>query len=386
MVRMIFRGFAGMLLLTAGLTAPAEAQRPPAVPPPPIVVLGSDKSLEVQAEEGEDSAIAHVAVLNPGPEPVDVTAELAVPSNEAVSASSATVQIPSRQARRVEVTFSGLSEIDERVTAQLLLDGPPGPVSQGVEILPALDPAAPWSEVLIFGSLFLALALALAVVGSMPGNDREKLSNPAPGPKWEFDSWATTLTGIGALFGVVLAEAAFPEVARQVDEAELVRLNVLFGVLVVLGPFLFHALRRGGISQADDDFGRTGTNLTLLISCSVTLWAVLGQLGAFGLLGWELVGGGSAGWVIVLALMAIAVLALRYFFLTLSGYVTRSWSAAANGLAAAANRPIDVRDVDELEVRSAYPLVALAEDLDHGRAAVTLVSPAAEAPRSWALP
>jgi hypothetical protein len=140
---------------------------------------------------------------------------------------------------------------------------------------------------------------------------RAWLKTAAEPPKWEFDSWATTLTAIGGVFAVVLGEVTFPEVPSQVSKDELVNLNILFGGLVLLGPFLFVAI--GSFPTA-----KTGTNRTMLFACTFTLWAVIGQLGCFGLLAWELLDGNPWAHVLAVATIAGIVLAWLYFFFTLT--------------------------------------------------------------------
>ncbi len=66
-------------------------------------------------------------------------------------------------------------------------------------------------------------------------------------------------------------------------------------------------------------------SLTLLVACTFTLWAVLGELSAGALLTWELVGGGTSGWVGVACFATVGALALRYFVLSTTDMVTRAW-------------------------------------------------------------
>jgi hypothetical protein len=160
------------------------------------------------------------------------------------------------------------------------------------------------------------------VIGAMRGQ-RSRLWKAAPNPKWSFSSWATTLTAAGALLGTVLGQATFPTVPDKISKAELVNLNIFFALVLVVGPFLFEALRVFRPEEAKN--GRTGNNLTVLIACGFTVWAVIGQLGSFGLLGWELLGGGNAGRLGAIATGIFVILALWYFFTTASETVVRDW-------------------------------------------------------------
>jgi hypothetical protein len=136
-----------------------------------------------------------------------------------------------------------------------------------------------------FGPLVLAAFAFLATVIWAclwcPG----KLTKQAPGPKWGFgSSWTTNLTAVGATLGTVLGAATLPDVPSQIDKDTFVQLNLGFGLLVVIAPFLFHALRWPIRKTAMDDNGLYGGNVTLLVACCLTFAAVLGELATLALL------------------------------------------------------------------------------------------------------
>jgi hypothetical protein len=206
--------------------------------------------------------------------------------------------------------LKGLDDLSEAATGQLIIRGGSLPVAQSVEVKPAA-PDEDWPGIIILGSLLIALS-ALAGVYFRLGEKRSRLKNAAPStPKWEFGSWATTLTAIGAVFGAVLGASTFPSFPSEVSKDELVNLNIFFGVLVLIGPFVFATI-------SSFPAKRTGTNWTMLIACLFTLWAVVGQLGAFGLLAWELLQGDFWAHVLVAALLVLLMLAWFYFLYTMS--------------------------------------------------------------------
>jgi hypothetical protein len=306
------------LLLFAAAPA-AEASSPG----PPISVLGSTP-LTVSGEKGEDGAEAKFTLLNTGDSAAKISIGFQATSSEAVKVTSWTPEeLPGDKAQRVTVQFTGLSDLTEAVTGQLVVTGGEAPVAQSVEIVPP-PPDNSWPAVLIFGSLAATFVVALFVVGAM-GVKRSQLWTAAPDPKWSFSSWATTLTAAGAVVGTVLGAATFPSVPTTIGKAELVNLNIFFGVVLLIGPFLFEVLRVFKPSEAEA--GRTGNNLTVLIACGFTVWAVVGQIGAFGLLGWELLGGGNGGRAAAIAAGVFVLLALWYFFTTASETVLRDWKA-----------------------------------------------------------
>jgi hypothetical protein len=95
--------------------------------------------------------------------------------------------------------------------------------------------------------------------------------------QWDFNkSWATNITFLGSLFCTIIAQ--YTEAANKLMYAGL---SVFFGVLVVISPLVYNAA-----SQPDPDAKTNSTGNTqylspiwaFLISATLTLWAVLGQL------------------------------------------------------------------------------------------------------------
>jgi hypothetical protein len=305
------------LLLVAAPAAEAASAGPP------ISVLGSTP-LTVNGEKGEDSAEAKFTLLNAGEPAAKISIGFQATSSEAVRVTSWTPEeLPGNKAQRVTVQFAGLSDLTEAVTGQLVVSGGEAPIAQSVEIVPP-PPDNSWPTILIFGSLAATFVVAMFVVGAM-GKNRSRLWKAAPDPKWSFSSWATTLTAAGAVVGTVLGQATFPTIPTTISKTELVNLNIFFGVVLLIGPFLFEVLRVFKPEEAEA--GRTGNNLTVLIASGFTVWAVVGQIGAFGLLGWELLGGGNTGRAVAIAVGIFVILALWYFFTTASETVLRDWKA-----------------------------------------------------------
>jgi hypothetical protein len=293
-----------------------------AAPGDPAVSVPEGTALTVKAAKGKDTAEAKLTLLNEGGAVVRPAIRFLASSSEAVGVESwSPRRIPAGDAATITVQLTGVDELSEAVTGQLVVSGGKVPVSQAIEVVPP-TPDESWPVILIFGALAAAIVVAMFVIGAM-GRERSRLWNAAPSPKWSFSSWATTLTAAGAVFGTVLGEATFPSVPENIAKPELVNLNILFAALLLVGPFLFEALRVFRSQEAKA--GRTGNNFTALLSLTFTLWAVLGQLGAFGLLGWELVGGGDAGRALAIATVFVMLGALWYFFTTASELVLRDW-------------------------------------------------------------
>lgn len=324
---------------------------------PELSVLGPSL-LTISGSQGSDTASGYFSLLNPGKHSVTVSAHF-----QAATSARAQLRpiepdvVPAGSAERLKVTFSGLEGLDEKVEGQLIVSGGANPVSEAVEIDPAPQPSAAWPELAVFVSLAVAIFLALAVVGAAKSSEL-KLLGPAPGAKWSFESWTTTLVAVGAVLGATLGEVTFPEFPTQISKSSLIDLNLLFGGLVVLGPFVFQALRRPRFNIKNEEAGLWGWNLTLLIACTITLWAVLGQLFALGLLCWELSGGGSVGIALIAVMGVTGLLAACYFWFTVSSMVTNDWSeTVSQSVAVAAVAPATPATPTAGPARHHWPLL-----------------------------
>jgi hypothetical protein len=235
----------------------------------------------------------------------------------------------------VAVTFTGLDALKkDPVEGQIVVTGGAEPVARAVTITPAPQPKHDWPELIFWGSV-LAFVVLL-VLGIVVGWG--KLRKKAPGPKWSFSSWATTLTAAGGILGTVLGAATLPDVPQQIDKDTLVRLNLLFTVMVVVGPFLFQAIRNPKTDPSDQEAGYSGWNLTLLLSCALTGAAVGGELATLGLLGWELASGGVWGEAILWAVGVVGLFAAYYFGVTIFWLVRTDWKKIDEDAAKAAAR------------------------------------------------
>jgi hypothetical protein len=313
-----------ILLAFAFALAPgaSAARKPPA---PQLSALGTTP-LKVSGEQGQDTAIAYFSLLNEGSTPVQISVTFQAASSEKVTAAPLQpTEISAKTAQRIGVTFAGINGLEDKVEGQLIVEGGAAPVAVGVEVDPAPHPSASWPLLVILLSLGIVVLTTFGLVLAAASHGSLRLGSPAPAPKWSFESWATTLTGAAVLIGTVLSEATFPEFPTQITKSTLVDLNLLFAGLLVLGPFVFQALRRPQANAAAQEAGLWGWNATLLFACALTFWAVLGELGALALLTWELTSGGAAGVILLVTLALVAVLAITYFCVTVSQMITRDW-------------------------------------------------------------
>jgi hypothetical protein len=359
-----------------------------AVGAPPLKLVSSD-TLKVAAKEKKDDASASIFVINEGTESATVTVRFSASKPTSVTArATGSEPIPAGEVNAVNVKFTGLEDLDKKVAGALVISGGATPVARTVEITPALHPTREWPRDIVLFSLSAGLALGLMTVFWVVGETNfGRLFDPAPGPKWSVDSWATTLTAAGAVFGTVLSSATLPDVPQQIDKDTLVTLNLFFGLLLVAGPFVLQAFRRPSASPLEQE-GMAGTNLTLVIAACVIFAAVAGEIATLGLLFWEILGNEwqeVAKWTVLL----VEAAAGYYFLVTIPRAAAADWVEIGKKAKEAANRTERKRMRKFARILKAVLTPDEVEDAVHRRLAVEEEEDAEQPERlpvRWSLP
>jgi hypothetical protein len=154
--------------------------------------------------------------------------------------------------------------------------------------------------------LFAPLVFAVLLVELRVFTIRNR--KPTLGPaNWSFsDSWATSLTLVGALLGTILGAGVLPDELDLFSKAGYSAFNVLFGMLVLVAP-LVYAAAQNRIKNKDDGTPQyQGKTWAFAIASVVTLWGVLGELITVGLLLREI--GKAGGLSTVLVVLAWGIL------------------------------------------------------------------------------
>ena len=378
------RGVRGVLVavaLLATCAAPASAKSE-------LSILGEGPAA-VTAESGKDSTDTYLTILNAGPDEATVAVTFEASASETVQAGPVTpTRLSVGNATRVKVPLTGLEtlERDKPLSGELVVTGGAKPVARSVTITPGPQPELPWPIVLVVMSLIVLVAMPAIIAAKADTSDEDqKLLKRAPGPKWKFDSWASNFTVAGAVFGTVLAQATFPPVPREITKDSLVALNILFAVFLVLGPFIFKVIRPRELSATEQETGLWGYNITLVIACSFTLAAVLGQLGALALLAWEVIGDDGWAWVAVAVAAFSALAALRYFWLTTNELAVTDWSEVPPGEGERVERMTVAPDREPLAVVPPDEVAAQAHEIAP-RTKLVEVTIAQPVRRTWTLP
>jgi hypothetical protein len=292
-------------------------------PPPGELSLAGEGEITVEGSDS-DTASTQLIVVNPG-YAVPVKVEFLSSSESDLAIGFAPKLIRAHGATAVTVNFSGLSGLSKAVKGALVIKGGASPIARPIKVSRGLHPSKDWPVIIVIGAVVATLLLVAGIVYFAWGFDGTHLSKKAPGPKWSFSSWATTLTAVGAVFSTVGTAATYPPEPVQITKDSLVALSLMFGALVVIGPFVFQAMRNPKASASDQESGLWGYSWALLASCAITFGAVLGELGCFALLAWELIP--ELGWALsaLVAILLIALLAGYYFAVTAWSLAKTDW-------------------------------------------------------------
>ena len=131
---------------------------------------------------------------------------------------------------------------------------------------------------IVFGSL--AMATVLVVAAAARATTLKKLGDRMGPPNWDFSkSWGSSFTVLGAVLGtIVAAKGVIPDQPKFLTQpGGYAALNLAFGLIIVLAPFLYRALSSPvPVGGAEPQY--EGYVWSFLVCTLLTVWAVLGQL------------------------------------------------------------------------------------------------------------
>ena len=143
---------------------------------------------------------------------------------------------------------------------------------------------------------------------------RAEVNGPFGPANWSYsESWASSLTLVGALLGTVLAASVLPEKLDLFSKAGYSAFNVFFGMLVLVAPLAYAA---GQIRVENDENKKQqykGTTFAFGLASVATLWGVFGELLTVGLLFREIEKAGS---------LSTRLVGASFFILSLIGLAT----------------------------------------------------------------
>lgn len=267
-----------------------------------------------------------IVLTNHGTAPANVSIVIDVPGASGgpiFSVAPNGVTVPAGTSRSVELM---LTRIGEAKTYSGYVLAATGDTSDAVPIT-IKSPAVPIAGLpgyvglaaLVLGALVFLFVLANPKV-------RSSLRLQVGHVGWDFDkSWATTLTAVGAILGTVAGGDLLPDESTLLSKAWVSGLTLLFGVLVVLAPFVFLAFATFAKDKDTGDMQANGIFWVFLVSAFLTVVAVYGELTTLAIM---LVDGLANGSPLGAGLPLIAIAVVSAF--VVGAYVVRSIGWIAN--------------------------------------------------------
>ena len=214
-----------------------------------------------------------------------------------------------------------------------------------VTVATGLEPVSDLPLQLVVLALIVGVSLALVRAWAVP-DIRRRWSLPIGNIGWNFsDSWATNLTTIGAILGTVASAGLLPDEPMLLGKEAYAGLNLFFGSLVVLAPFLFVATARLGLAEDKKSQQRDGYAKWFVISAALTLAAVIGELFTLAAL---LIDGFLRGTSALLIVIVGLVIAVGGFFVLVHAWRTIPWTIYTFTRIPPADAPPAERTADEV--------------------------------------
>jgi hypothetical protein len=182
-------------------------------------------------------------------------------------------------------------------------------------LLRAAGAGTPWWIWAVVFAPLMAAVVFVVLMWLADGSDAALRGRLGPA-NWDFSaSFGSSLTVFGSLLGTILSASLLPS-TTLVSASTYAGLNLVFGVIVVVGPLIYTATQTAvqvhrGSPIAEPQY--QGTVWGFLVATALTLWAVLGELATIGLILNEIRRGGSMP-APVLGVM-VALLAIGGIFL-----------------------------------------------------------------------
>jgi hypothetical protein len=182
---------------------------------------------------------------------------------------------------------------------------------------------------LAWGSL--GIAMIIIFISCVKLRRVLRLGDPLGPVNWSFtDSWATTLTAVGALLGTILSSTdALPEKTELLTKGGFAGLSLFFGLLTLVAPLLFRAFARVpkiAPREPKDPPYHQGIVGVFLAATAITLWAVIGQLGTAIVLLQEVAAAAaltpSLSWLFLAFLVASLAFVALYAWRTIEATIT----------------------------------------------------------------
>lgn len=138
------------------------------------------------------------------------------------------------------------------------------------------------TAMLVWGALAYALVVLILI---FPWRTRQLCDRMGPEVWDPKQSWASTVTAIGALLGTVLSARDLPiKTEGGTIKTEFLGMSIFFGALILIAPLIYNATRTK--KKVDDKAGEPGEKKdqyqgyvwSFMLSSLITLWGAVGQV------------------------------------------------------------------------------------------------------------
>ncbi len=268
---------------------------------------------------------ATVVLLNPGATTASVSFRVA--AEHGVTVAPAKWSVRAGRVSPVALTFTP-SGNTTKASGQLIVSSKGWQAAVPFELVRKAT-APDWALLVIVLPIAVAALLMLGLWGLLPlehKNGRWEwiwahrvAASERIGPvDWDFSkSFASNLTVFSAVLGTILSAGVLPKDLSSDRTTTYAALNLLFGIGVIAGPFLYTACqrqvlvnRRGSAKEPQYQ----GYVWSFLIASGVTVWATAGEFATMGILFGDIRSGGSLPGIGVGAFEAIIVIAAIALF------------------------------------------------------------------------
>lgn len=248
------------------------------------------------------SAKADLMISNSGAAQEQISVALQMPADHpSITVEPNTVQLEAASARVVTLTFSAPDGVDGGSGVLIVRGLTSGSIdTHAAEVSTSLAPFASGPVGILATGLSAAIVLMTlrAATLGLFSRDRSRLRYELGHPTWNFgESWASTLTAVGAVLATVSAAGMLAEKPERLSAVEIGALAVAGALMSVLAAFLYAAFARTRVTA--EKIEQVGTVAAFLAASTLTIAAVVVELLTLLLLFGDASGQGRGGSLVI---------------------------------------------------------------------------------------
>jgi hypothetical protein len=250
-----------------------------------------------------------IVVFNPG---TAVPATFSIQANKTFLVSPASATLAADAVTSVSLTFIPTDPHTLTASGQLSVTANDAPTSVPFQ-LSAATQSSDWVLWTIFAPLVAAFVLLTVAWRTLSASKRPGVERRVGPVNWDFtQSFASNITVFSAVLGTILSAGVLPTDLPADRLAAYAGLNLLFGIAVIAGPFLYTALQKTELVNArgkQKEPQYQGFVWSFLVATIVTTWATAGEFVTIAKLFGDIGSGGTLPAPAVATFIALVVVA-----------------------------------------------------------------------------